>query len=89
MATLRMKGGRYFVDYRINGHRVRMAVGKSKKFAELALKNIEIKIERKEIGFEEKDGELENLLEEFTSCGNTYHSLSSQKRYKAILDNLK
>jgi len=69
--SLRTKGGRYFVDYRINGRRVRKAVGKSKKIAELALKDIEVKIERDEIGFEEKDGELKKLFEEFTAYGKS------------------
>ena len=87
MATLRTKGGRYFVDYRVNGRRVRKAIGKFKKIAELALKDIEVKIERDEIGFKEKDGELKKLFEEFTAYGNTHRAPSSQKRYKAILDN--
>lgn len=89
MATLRTKGQRYFVDYRVNGRRVRKAIGKSKRIAELALKDIEVKIERQEIGFIERDGELNKLFEEFKSYGFTHHSPSSQKRYKSILDNFK
>ena len=89
MATLRTKGGRYFVDYRVNGRRVRKAIGKSKRIAELALKDIEVKIERQEIGFVERDSELNKLFEEFTSYGNTHHSPSTQKRYKAVLGNFK
>ena len=87
MATLRAKGHRYFVDYRVNGRRVRKAIGKSKRIAELALKDIEVKIERQEIGFVERDSELSKLFEEFLSYGNTHHAPSSQKRYKAIVDN--
>ena len=89
MATLRTKGGRYFVDYRVNGRRVRKAIGKSKRIAELALKDIEVKIERQEIGFVGRDSELNKLFEEFTSHGITHHSPSSQKRYRSILDNFK
>ncbi|MBF0522876.1 MAG: site-specific integrase [Candidatus Omnitrophica bacterium] len=89
MATLRAKGGRYFVDYRVNGRRVRRAIGKSKKVAELALKDIEVKIERQEIGFVEKDIELNKLFEEFASYSNTHHAPSSQNRYRAIIDNFK
>jgi site-specific recombinase XerD len=89
MATLRNKGGRYFVDYRVNGQRVRKAIGKSKRIAELALKDIEVKIERQDIGFVERDCELSKLFEEFKTYGSIHHSPSSQKRYKAIIDNFK
>ncbi len=89
MATLRKKEDRYFVDYRVNGHRVRKAIGKSKRIAELALKDIELKIERQEIGFVEKDSELNKLFEEFTAHSAIRYAPSSRKRYKAILDNFK
>ena len=89
MASLRTKGGRYFVDYRVNGRRVRKAIGKSKRTAELALKDIEVKIERQEIGFIEKDSELNKLFEEYLAYSKVHHAPSSQKRYTAILDNFK
>ena len=65
MASLRFRSGRYYVDYRVNGRRVRKAIGKSRKTAELALKDIEVKIERQEIGFIEKDVELSKLFQEY------------------------
>lgn len=89
MASLRFKGGRYFVDYRVNGRRVRKAIGKTKRVAELALKDIEVKIERHEIGFTEKDSELNKIFEEFTAYGITHNSPNTQKRYKPILNNFK
>ena len=89
MPSLRMKAGRYFVDYRVKGRRVRQAIGKSKKVAELALKDIEVKLERQEIGFVEKDGELNKLFEEYLAYSAVHHAPSSQKRYRVILDNFK
>ena len=68
MASLRFRGGRYFVDYRVNGQRFRKATGKSKRIAELTLKDIEVKIERNDNGFIEKDVELNKLFEEFIAC---------------------
>lgn len=56
MATLRKKVNNYFIDYRINGRRMRKNVGRSKKMAELGLKDLEVKIARREFGFEEKEG---------------------------------
>ena len=89
MASLRFRAGRYFVDYRVNGQRFRRATGKSKKVAELTLKDIEVKIERNDNGFIEKDVELNKLFQEFLAYGITHHSPRTQNRYRAILDNFK
>ena len=89
MASLRFKGGRYFVDYRVKGRRVRKAIGKSRKTAELALKDIEVKLERQEIGFIERDTELNKLFVEYLAYSKVHHAPSSQNRYRAILDNFK
>ena len=67
MASLRFRAGRYYVDYRVKGRRVRKAIGKSRKIAELALKDIEVKLERQEIGFVENDSELNKLFAEHRS----------------------
>jgi len=87
MATLRVRNGTYFADYRINGRRIRKKLGRSKRIAELALKDIEVKIARGELGFEAKDSDLDRLFEEYLTYSQTNHSPASQKRYKAILAN--
>lgn len=89
MATLRQRGNTYLVDYRINGRRFRKVVGHSKRIAELALKDIEVKVAKGELGFTPKDNSLEKLFEEFTTYSKTNHAPNSQKRYRAILDNFK
>ncbi len=89
MASLRFRSGRYYVDYRVKGRRVRKAIGKSRKTAELALKDIEVKLERQEIGFVHKDVELNKLFEEYQAYSKVRHAPSSQNRYRAILDNFK
>lgn len=89
MASLRLRNGTYFVDYRINGRRFRKAVGPSKRIAELALKDIEVKVAKGELGFTPKDNSLEKLFEEYLTYSRTNHAPSSQKRYRAILDHLK
>ena len=89
MATLRRKRNNYFIDYRISGRRLRKNVGHSKKIAELALKDLEVKIARGELGFEKKDKALNNLFEDFLSYSKTNHSPSTTKRYRAIVDNFK
>lgn len=87
MATLRYRGGTYFIDYRVNGRRIRKAVGPSKKIAELALKDLEVKLAKNEIGFITKDADLSKLFQEFLVYSRTNHSPNSQKRYGAIIRN--
>ncbi|MBU1061239.1 MAG: tyrosine-type recombinase/integrase [Candidatus Omnitrophica bacterium] len=87
MATLRKKGNTYFIDYRIGGRRKRKSAGKSKKIAELALKDLEVKLARGEFGFDKKDSAYNKLIEEFRLYCKTNLAPSSQKRYKAMLDN--
>jgi site-specific recombinase XerD len=87
MATLRKRNGTYYIDYRVNGKRIRKSVGRSKKIAELALKDLEVKLAKGELGFIKKDSSLLKLFEEFRAYCRTNVAPSTQKRYKAILDN--
>jgi site-specific recombinase XerD len=87
MAKLRVRNGTYFLDYRINGKRKRKAIGPSKKMAELALKDLEVKIAKNELGFEAKDQDLTRLFKEFLTYSKTNHAPSSHKRYCAIIKN--
>lgn len=89
MATLRQKNGKYFVDYRINGRRFRKSVGPSKRIAELALKDIEVKIAKGELGFSPKDNSLERLFEEFLKYSKINHAPNTYERYRGILDNFR
>ncbi len=89
MATLRKKNGFYFVDYRVNGRRVRKSVGKSKRIAELAHKDIELKLARNEMGLEPKDGELNKLFTDYLEYIKTHLAPTSQKRYRGIVENFK
>jgi len=89
VAVLYQRRGTYYADYRINGRRIRKALGHSKRIADLALKDIEVKIAKGELGFTQKDNSLEKLFEEFLAYSRTNHAPSSQKRYRAILDHLK
>ncbi len=87
MATLRKKWNGYFIDYRINGRRLRKSVGRSKKIAELALKDLEVKLARQELGFEKKDGSFQKLLSDFEIYCKTNLAPNTRKRYKSIIDN--
>jgi len=87
MPTLRQKGNRYYVDYRLDGKRIRKNVSTSKKIAELYLKDLELKIAKGESDFFKKDEVLEKLFTDYLKYSKTNHSPSTQKRYRAIIDN--
>ncbi len=89
MATLRHRNGSYFIDYRISGRRFRKDVGRSKRIAELALKDLEVKIAKGELGFDVKDSDLEQLFQEFLKYSVTNHAPASRKRYGGIVGNFK
>jgi len=87
VATLRKKRDSYFIDYRVNGRRFRKNVGNSKKIAELALKDLEVKLIKQELGFEIKDSTFQKLLTEYKTYCKTNLAPSTCKRYKSIIDN--
>jgi len=51
MGTIRKRGKVWYIDYRLNGKRYVKCIGKSKQIAELALKDIEVKIAKGRAGF--------------------------------------
>ncbi len=87
MATLRIKGNAYFIDYRVNGRRFRKGVGHSKKIAELALKDLEVKLAKNDLGFLKQDGAYQKLLIDFENYCKTNLAPNTRKRYKSIIDN--
>ncbi len=55
----------------VNGHRVKKRRGSSKSVAELALKDIEVKIAKNELGFLPKDSDFQKLFQEFLKYSKT------------------
>ena len=89
MATLRKRGKRYFVDYRLGGKRVRKHVGRDRKLAEIGLKDIEVRIARKDSGLLVRDCEIDKFFQEYLEYSTTNHSPGTCKRYRAIIDHWK
>ncbi|MEA3490149.1 MAG: tyrosine-type recombinase/integrase [Candidatus Omnitrophota bacterium] len=87
MATLRKRNGTYYIDCRVGGKRLRKSVGKSKKIADLAHKDLEVKLARGEHGFARQDGTYDKLLNSYESYCKTNLAPGTQKRYGAITDN--
>lgn len=51
MARIYKRSPVYYIDYALNGRRIRKKVGKSKRVAELVLQNLEAKLAKGEIVF--------------------------------------
>ncbi len=89
MARIYKRGKTWYLDIRVKGRRVRQKVGNSKKVAELALKDAEVKVARHEFGFARKDIAIDKLLEKFLEYSKANHRQGSTRRFKAIIENFK
>jgi len=79
------KGTYWYLDYAVDGRRVRKRVGKSKKLAELELADVQVKIERKELGFQTKDRNLADFVAEYLDYAKTNKSRGSYVRNEIVL----
>ncbi len=89
MARIYQRGNIWYLDVAYQGRRVRKRVGTSKRMAELALKDAEVKVVKKEFGFSSNDIAIESLIEKFLEYNRTNHRASTTKRYKAVTDHFR
>jgi site-specific recombinase XerD len=89
MGSIYKRGNVWYVDVRARGKRIRKRVGPSKKIAELALKDAEVKIARDEFGFANNDIPIDKFLERFLGYSMTNNSPATFVRYRSVLDNFK
>ncbi|MCK5127300.1 MAG: site-specific integrase [candidate division Zixibacteria bacterium] len=89
MARIYKRGQNWYLDIRVKGRRVRRKVGNSKKVAELALKDAEVKVARHEFGFARKDITIDKLLTLFLEYSQTNHRETSTIRYTSVLESFK
>ncbi len=86
MASIYKRGKVYYIDYRVNGKRIRKRIGRSKQVAELTLKDIEVQLAKGEISFVQKDHDLFDFLKQYLEFSKTNHSPATYKRYRAIIE---
>lgn len=55
----------WYIDILVNGKRIRRRVGTSKKIAQLALHDAEVKVARDEYGFTRKDIGIDKFFKRF------------------------
>lgn len=89
MGNIYKRGKVWYIDVRAKGRRIRKKIGSSKKIAELALKDAEVKIARDEYGFGDNDIALDKFIERFIEYSQANHRKSTTKRYKAVLNHFK
>ncbi|MCB2230280.1 tyrosine-type recombinase/integrase [bacterium] len=89
MARIYKRGKIWYLDISVKGRRVRKRVGTSKKMAELALKDAEVKVARDEFGFSSQDIKVGELIERFLEYNRTNHRPSTMNRYKAVTDHFR
>lgn len=89
MGSVFKRGDTWYYDVRVKGHRIRKRVGTSKKIAELALKDAEVKIAREEFGFIKNDISIEKLIEKFLEYNKTNNRPTTVSRYRAVTDHFR
>jgi integrase len=87
MGNIYKRGKVWYIDVTVKGRRVRKRVAKSKRLAELALKDAEVKAAKEEFGFAQNDISLGKFIELFMEYSRTNHRPASTDRYRAVIDN--
>ena len=89
MGTIYRRRNTWYLDIRVKGRRVRKRVGSSKKIAELALKDAEVKVARDEFGFSKDDLAIDTFLIRFLDYSRANHQPRTTSRYRAVIDHFK
>lgn len=87
MGIVYKRGKNWYIDVRSKGRRIRKRVGPSKRVAELALKDAEVKIARDQFGFSKNDITLDKLFDLFLDYSKVNHRPKSTERYGNVIDN--
>ncbi|MFH1800239.1 MAG: tyrosine-type recombinase/integrase [Candidatus Omnitrophota bacterium] len=88
MGQIRKRGAYWYADLYVGSKRYRKRISKSKHLAELALKDLEVKAERNQLGFlERKEISLEDFIKQFLANSSTNNRPSTTNRYRSAIDN--
>jgi len=87
MARIYKRGRVWYIDIIVKGRRIRRKVSTSKRIAELALKDAEVKIAQNAFGFTHCDITIDKLIEMFLDYSRANHRPGSTNRFRAVLYN--
>ena len=88
MASIYKRGKVWWLAYIIDGKRIQKSIGHSKKIAELAKSDIEVKIAKRRAGFFVSDKRLTDYIPQFLSYVRVHVKPSTTKRYVQIINHL-
>lgn len=83
------KGTIWYLDYAVDGRRVRKRVGRSKRIAELALSDIQVKLERQELGFAASNKTLDDLIHHYLDYSKSHNTAWSHDRALRAIESFK
>ena len=89
MGSVYKRRRNWYIDIRFKGRRIRKKVGSSKKLAELALKDAEVKVARDEYGFTKNDIAIDKFFNRFLKYSTASHQPATTARYRVVLDHFK
>jgi integrase len=89
MGRIYKRGRIWYLDVAAGKRRIRRRVGTSKKIAELALRDAEVKAARDEFGFAKNDIGVETFLERFLEHSGANHQPNTTTRYRAVIDHFR
>jgi len=89
MGNIYKRGKIWYIDIRVKGRRVRRRIGSSKRIAELALKDAEVKAAKEEFGFAQNDITIDKYMAQFLDYSRANHRESTTNRYRAVIDHFK
>lgn len=86
MASIFKRGDTYYISYYINGKRKKKAIGKSKKVAGIAVKDIEVKLAKNEIGIVDRDKDIKKFIDEYLVYSASNKTKNTFRRDRVILN---
>jgi len=86
MPRLYKRGKVYYIDYRVDGKRIRRRIGSNRRLAEMTLKDIEIQIFRGELNPPKRKKPIKEFIVEFLDSYKATTKPRTYVRYRAVLD---
>jgi len=89
MPTKYKIGKTWYLNYPIDGKRIRKKIGRSKEVADTALKDIEVKLAKKEAGLLIQDAKLSEFFEKLYEYSKANHRPKTTIRYREVISNFR
>jgi len=89
MARVYKRKDIWYVDYQYKDRRFRKRIGKSRKMAEFALKDIEVKITKDELGILKRKVKVERFIAEYLAYIKVNKRGKTANRYREIIEHFR